>query len=118
VRAAGAAGGAVVAVELGGVAAQAVSEGLVGSVSASTVRRWLFEDTIKPWQYRSWMCGVRRPSSCSGGGGKSSVSSETGSRRSHGPFVGSSATTLDERDKNMSMLHCPMGADHGGAGTG
>jgi hypothetical protein len=37
------------------LAAQAVSEGLVGSVSASTVRRWLFEDAIKPWQYRSWI---------------------------------------------------------------
>jgi len=37
------------------LAAQAVTEGLVGSVSASTVRRWLAEDAIKPWQYRSWI---------------------------------------------------------------
>jgi transposase len=37
------------------LAAQALSEGLVGSVSASTVRRWLAEDAIKPWQYRSWI---------------------------------------------------------------
>lgn len=37
------------------LAAQAVTEGLVASVSASTVRRWLFEDAIKPWQYRSWI---------------------------------------------------------------
>jgi transposase len=37
------------------LAAQAVTEGLVGSVSASTVRRWLFEDAIKPWRYRSWI---------------------------------------------------------------
>ncbi len=37
------------------LAAQAVAEGLVESVSASTVRRWLAEDAIKPWQYRSWI---------------------------------------------------------------
>jgi transposase len=37
------------------LAAQAVAEGLVVSVSASTVRRWLAEDAIKPWQYRSWI---------------------------------------------------------------
>jgi hypothetical protein len=28
---------------------------LVFSVAASTVRRWLAEDAIKPWQYRSWI---------------------------------------------------------------
>jgi transposase len=37
------------------LAAQAAVEGLVGSVAASTVRRWLAEDAIKPWQYRSWI---------------------------------------------------------------
>jgi len=37
------------------LADQAVVEGLVASVSASTVRRWLAEDAIKPWQYRSWI---------------------------------------------------------------
>ena len=28
---------------------------MVASVSASTVRRWLAEDAIKPWQHRSWI---------------------------------------------------------------
>ena len=37
------------------LAAQAVTEGLVESVSASTVRRWLAQDAIKPWRYRSWI---------------------------------------------------------------
>ena len=37
------------------LAAQAVAEGLVVAVSASTVRRWLHEDAIKPWQHRSWI---------------------------------------------------------------
>ena len=36
------------------LAAQAVTEGLVEAVSASTVRRWL-HDAIKPWQHRSWI---------------------------------------------------------------
>jgi len=37
------------------LAAQAVSEGLVGSISSSTVRRWLHAAAIKPWRYRSWI---------------------------------------------------------------
>ena len=37
------------------LAAQAVAEGLTVSVSASTVRRWLREDAIKPWQHQSWI---------------------------------------------------------------
>jgi len=37
------------------LARQAQAEGLVASVSASTVRRWLAEDAIKPWRYRSWI---------------------------------------------------------------
>jgi transposase len=37
------------------LAAQAVAEGLVAALSASTVRRWLAEDAIRPWQYRSWI---------------------------------------------------------------
>jgi len=37
------------------LAAQAVSEGLVESISSSTVRRWLQRSAIKPWRYRSWI---------------------------------------------------------------
>jgi transposase len=37
------------------LAAQAVTEGLVESISSSTVRRWLHADAIKPWRYRSWI---------------------------------------------------------------
>jgi transposase len=37
------------------LAAQAVAEGLTVNVSASTVRRWLTEDAIKPWRHRSWI---------------------------------------------------------------
>jgi transposase len=37
------------------LAAQAVSEGLVETISSSTVRRWLHGAAIKPWRYRSWI---------------------------------------------------------------
>jgi len=37
------------------LAAQAVADGIAASVSTSTVRRWLAEDAIKPWQYQSWI---------------------------------------------------------------
>lgn len=37
------------------IAAEAVSRGIVAKISGSTVWRWLHEDAIKPWQYRSWI---------------------------------------------------------------
>lgn len=37
------------------LAAQAMSEGLVESISSSTVRRWLRAAAIKPWRHRSWI---------------------------------------------------------------
>jgi transposase len=37
------------------LAAQAMAERLAVTVSASTVRRWLAADAIKPWQHRSWI---------------------------------------------------------------
>lgn len=37
------------------LARQAVTEGLVERVSASSVRRWLAADAIRPWRYRSWI---------------------------------------------------------------
>jgi hypothetical protein len=37
------------------LAAELTARGITDSVSASRVRRWLREDAIKPWQYRSWI---------------------------------------------------------------
>jgi transposase len=37
------------------LAVEASRRGLVASISASTVRRWLAADAIKPWQHRSWI---------------------------------------------------------------
>ncbi|MFC8705841.1 IS630 family transposase [Streptomyces anulatus] len=36
-------------------AAELTARGITDTVSASTVRRWLREDALKPWQYRSWI---------------------------------------------------------------
>jgi hypothetical protein len=32
-----------------------VSAGICTSISSSTVRRWLAENALKPWQYQSWI---------------------------------------------------------------
>jgi transposase len=37
------------------LAREAITAGIVESVSPSTVRRWLAEDAIKPWQHQSWI---------------------------------------------------------------
>jgi transposase len=37
------------------LAAEAVTRGVVESISAATVRRWLHRAAIKPWQHRSWI---------------------------------------------------------------
>ena len=37
------------------LALEAVGRGVAEAISASTVRRWLHEDAIKPWQHRSWI---------------------------------------------------------------
>lgn len=37
------------------LARQAVAGGIYASLSAPTVRRWLSEDAIKPWQHQSWI---------------------------------------------------------------
>ena len=37
------------------LAVEAVARGVVESISASTVRRWLAADALKPWQHRSWI---------------------------------------------------------------
>ena len=37
------------------LAREAIARGVCERVSASTVRRWLAVDAIKPWQHRSWI---------------------------------------------------------------
>ena len=37
------------------IATEAIIRGIVAQISGTTVWRWLNEDAIKPWQYRSWI---------------------------------------------------------------
>ncbi|WP_246114001.1 hypothetical protein [Streptomyces montanus] len=37
------------------LAREAVTRAITDTVSASTVRRWLRDDALKPWQHRSWI---------------------------------------------------------------
>ena len=37
------------------LAREAITRGIIPAISASTVRRWLAEDALKPWQHRSWI---------------------------------------------------------------
>ncbi len=37
------------------LAREAIDQGLVATISPTTVRRWLAADAIKPWQHRSWI---------------------------------------------------------------
>ena len=37
------------------LAAELAARGITGPVSASTVRRWLHQDALKPWQHQSWI---------------------------------------------------------------
>jgi transposase len=38
------------------LARETVSRGIATQISASTIRRWLASDALKPWQHRSWIC--------------------------------------------------------------
>jgi len=37
------------------IAMEAIQRGIVAQISGTTIWRWLNEDAIKPWQYRSWI---------------------------------------------------------------
>jgi hypothetical protein len=37
------------------LAREAVERGIVAEISGATVWRWLSEDAIRPWSYRSWI---------------------------------------------------------------
>lgn len=66
------------------LAVQAQARGILERVSASTVRRWLAADALKPWQHRSWIFPPRpllRPQGCPGA---RSLRSRVGLRASRG----------------------------------
>jgi len=48
-------GAAVASGRVPGLARGAVQRGVAEAVSSSTVRCWLYQDALKPWQYRCWI---------------------------------------------------------------
>jgi len=87
------------------LAREAVQRRVVESVSASTVRRWLAADALKPWQHRSWISSrdphfAVKASSCQPVGDKASRSTVwmLGSEaRSSGPTDANALATAPER---------------------
>ena len=45
------------------IAREVVNNGIIASISGTTICRWLNADAIKPWQYRSWIF-LRDPNLC------------------------------------------------------
>lgn len=37
------------------IRAEVIKRGIVAEISGSTIWRWLTEDAIRPWTYRSWV---------------------------------------------------------------
>ena len=37
------------------IAAEAIRRGIVAEISGATIWRWLDQDAIRPWQFRSWI---------------------------------------------------------------
>ena len=85
------------------LAAQAVAEGLTGSLSAATVRRWLSQDAIKPWQYRSWIF-PRDPDFRVKAGRVLDLYARTWNRKPLGPndFV----VSADEKSQLQALRRC------------
>jgi hypothetical protein len=87
------------------LAREAVQRGVVESVSASTVRRWLAADAFKPWQHRCWISSCDphfavKASLCYPVGDKASTSTVwmLGSEaRSSGPTDANALATAPER---------------------
>ena len=66
------------------LARQAVSDGICASISPSTVRRWLSEDALKPWQYQSWIFITDPDFAAQGAAGAGPVPADLG-RETVGP---------------------------------
>ncbi|WP_338890234.1 IS630 family transposase [Rhodococcus sovatensis] len=83
------------------LAAQLARDGM--TVSVSTVRRWLAEDALKPWQYRSWIA-VRDPNFEV----KASVVLDLYARRYAGQALGSNdfVISADEKPSIQARDRC------------
>jgi len=85
----------------GDLAAQVTAAGIAESMSASTVRRILTKDAIKPWQYRSWI-SVRDPDFK----GKAGRVLELYQRRYAGRALGEDEYVISSDEKTSIQARC------------
>jgi transposase len=92
------------------LAAQTVDQGIVESISPSTVGRWLANDAIKPWQHRSWIF-PRDPDFAA----KAGVVLDLYERRWHGIPLGADEYVISADEKSQLQA---LRRRHPGLATG
>lgn len=83
------------------LATEAVCAGIAETLSASTVRRILKQDAIKPWQYRSWI-SVRDPHFAA----KATRVLELYQRRWEGKALGADEYVISSDEKTSIQARC------------
>ena len=83
------------------LAAEVTAAGIAASMSASTVRRILAKDAIKPWQYRSWI-SVRDPHFKA----KASIVLELYQRRWQGQALADDEYVISSDEKTSIQARC------------
>jgi len=78
-----------------------LASGLVGEVSVATLRRWLVEDAIRPWQHRSWT-SPRDP----GFAAKAGVVLDLYQRRLDGEPLGAGEYVIPADEKPSAQARC------------
>ena len=78
------------------LAVESVAQGMVTSISPSTIGRWLAKDAIKPWQHRSWIF-PRDPHFAA----KASVVLDLYDRRWHGVALGDDEYVISADEKSQ-----------------
>ncbi|HEV8556502.1 MAG TPA: IS630 family transposase [Actinophytocola sp.] len=85
------------------LAREAVTLGVAEAISASTVRRWLAREAIKPWQYRSWLF-PRDPDF----GVKAERVLDLYERRWNGKKLGPDEYVISSDEKTSIQSRCPL----------
>lgn len=83
------------------LARQAVTGGICASLSAPTVRRWLSEDAIKPWQHQSWIF-IRDPDFA----GKAARVLDLYARTCNGAPLGANEYVISADEKTSIQARC------------
>ncbi|MDQ0681131.1 hypothetical protein QFZ56_000094 [Streptomyces achromogenes] len=78
------------------LAREAVKRGIAPFLSASTVRRWLARDALKPWQHHSWIF-ITDPHLC----GKAARVLDMYARTWHGAPLGADEFVVQRRREDL-----------------